>query len=108
MSAFSYTQFPIDFIPLNPFSVSHLFPTDTPNTRSRISPRGVGLHLVELGAGRGDLLDAELTELSLELTELLGELVLVLAPKLGSLNLARRLFHKHCQHPVTQDLYNNR
>lgn len=45
-------------------------------------------HLVQLGAGRSDLLDAELTELSLELTELLGEVLLVLSPKGTSLDLA--------------------
>jgi hypothetical protein len=45
-------------------------------------------HLVQLGAGRGNLLDAELTELSLELSELLGEVLLVLPPELTSLNLA--------------------
>lgn len=53
---------------------------------------GVGdLHLVQLGAGRGDLLDAELTELGLELSELLGEIILALVPELDCLDLARRL-----------------
>lgn len=49
---------------------------------------GVCSHLVQLGAGGSDLLDAELTELSLELGELLGEVLLVLPPELTSLNLA--------------------
>lgn len=48
-------------------------------------------HLVELGAGRGDLLDAELTELGLELTKLLGQIILALIPQVDSLDLARRL-----------------
>lgn len=38
------------------------------------------VHLGKLGAGRNDLLDAKLAQLRLELTELLGELVLVLRP----------------------------
>lgn len=44
------------------------------------------------GLGRstvGDLLDAEGVELSLQLLELLGELLLVLAPELTSLDLGR-------------------
>jgi len=49
------------------------------------------IHLGELGAGRDDLLDAKLAQLRLELTELLGELLLVLGPQLASLNLAGRL-----------------
>lgn len=57
------------------------------------------LHLVQLGAGRGNLLDAELAEFSLELTELLGQLLLVLAPKLGSPDFSRRLTHNN-QHPA--------
>lgn len=57
------------------------------------------LHLVQLGAGRSNLLDAELAEFSLELTELLGQLLLVLAPKLGSLDFSRRLTHDN-QHPA--------
>jgi len=40
----------------------------------------IDVHLGELGTRRNDLLDAELTQLGLELTELLGELVLVLRP----------------------------
>lgn len=60
--------------------------------------RDSSLHLVQLGAGRGNLLDAELAEFSLELTELLGQLLLVLAPKLGSLDFSRRLTHDN-QHP---------
>ena len=45
-----------------------------------------------LGLGRsaaGDLLDAELVQLGLQLLELLGELILVLAPELTSLDLGR-------------------
>lgn len=38
------------------------------------------VHLGELGARRDDLLDAKLAELSLELTELLDEILLALAP----------------------------
>jgi hypothetical protein len=37
----------------------------------------------------GDLLDAELVELGLQLLELLGEVLLVLAPELTSLDLGR-------------------
>jgi hypothetical protein len=48
-------------------------------------------HSVQLGAGRGDLLDTELTELGLELSELLRQIILVLAPELSCLDLARRL-----------------
>jgi hypothetical protein len=50
-------------------------------------------HLVQLGAGRSDLLDAKLTELALELSELLRQIILVLAPERTSLDLARRLQH---------------
>lgn len=46
--------------------------------------------LVQLAAGRGDLLDAELTELGLELTKLLGQIILVLAPKGDGLDLSGR------------------
>lgn len=49
------------------------------------------VHLVQLGAGRDDLLDAELAELRLELTELLQEVLLALVPELDSLNLGGRL-----------------
>lgn len=38
------------------------------------------IHLGELGARGDDLLDAKLAELSLELTELLDEILLALAP----------------------------
>lgn len=42
---------------------------------------------VELGGGTaGDLLGSELDELGLEVVELLGEVVLALAPELGGLN----------------------
>jgi hypothetical protein len=40
----------------------------------------IDVHFVELGARGDDLLDAKLAQLRLELTELLGELVLVLRP----------------------------
>lgn len=46
-------------------------------------------HLVQLGARRDLLLDAELAQLSLELLELLGELLLLLGPQLGRLDLDR-------------------
>lgn len=46
---------------------------------------------VELGAGGGDLLDAQLAQLSLELTELLDQLVLVFGPQGTGLNLGGRL-----------------
>jgi len=45
---------------------------------------------VQLAAGRCDLLDTELAELSLKLAELLDQLVLVLGPELDRLNLRRR------------------
>jgi hypothetical protein len=47
---------------------------------SRIVRTRIDVHLGELGARRDDLLDAELAQLRLELTQLLGELVLVLRP----------------------------
>ena len=50
-------------------------------------------HLGQLGARRNDLLDAELAQLSLELSELLRQIILALVPELNSLNLARRLQH---------------
>jgi hypothetical protein len=46
-------------------------------------PQGLGRSTV------GDLLNAEVVELSLQLLELLGELLLVLAPELTSLDLGR-------------------
>ena len=49
------------------------------------------VHLVELGAGRNDLLDAELAELRLELAELLHQVILALVPELDRLNLCGRL-----------------
>lgn len=49
------------------------------------------LHPVQLGTRRGDLLDAELAQLSLELSELLDELVLALGPQGTGLNLGGRL-----------------
>lgn len=59
--------------------------------RGGIGGSGIDVHLVELGARRDDLLDAKLTQLSLQLTELLGELVLVLGPESAGLDLSRRL-----------------
>jgi hypothetical protein len=52
---------------------------------------GVGYaHLLGLrGSAAGDLLNAELVELQLQLLELLGELILVLAPELTGLDLGR-------------------
>src|SRR5699024_97828 len=52
---------------------------------------GESSHLVQLGAGRDDLLDAELAQLGLELGELLRQIILALVPELDGLNLARRL-----------------
>lgn len=49
------------------------------------------LHLVQLATGRGDLLDAELAQLSLELAEGLGQVILVLRPQVAGLDLAGRL-----------------
>lgn len=59
----------------------------TAETREKCS------HSVQLGAGRSNLLDAELTELGLELSELLCQIILVLAPERASLNLSGRLFN---------------
>lgn len=50
------------------------------------------VHAVELGARRGDLLDAQLAQLSLELAELLHQLVLVLAPERTGLDLGGGLW----------------
>ena len=51
------------------------------------------VHPVELGRSTlRDLLDTKLTELSLQLIELLGEVVLALSPELSSLNLGARLY----------------
>lgn len=67
----------------------------TPNPRRSSSHRdsGVGIeyaHSVGLGRSTaGDLLDAELVELGLQLLKLLGEVLLVLAPELTSLDLGR-------------------
>lgn len=53
------------------------------------------VHPVELGRSTlGDLLDTKLAELSLQLIELLGEVVLALSPELSSLNLGARLFYR--------------
>lgn len=49
------------------------------------------VHLVELAARGNNLLDAELAELSLELAELLHQVILALVPELDSLNFSRRL-----------------
>lgn len=57
-------------------------------TGRSIGALSANVHLGELGARGNDLLDPELTELGLQLTELLGELVLVLPPQLTSLDLA--------------------
>lgn len=53
---------------------------------------GRDLHPVQLGTRRGDLLDAELAQLRLQLSELLDELVLALGPQGTGLNLGGRLF----------------
>jgi predicted MFS family arabinose efflux permease len=52
----------------------------------------ISLYAHSLGLGGsavGDLLDAELVKLGLQLLELLGELLLVLSPELTSLDLGR-------------------
>lgn len=53
--------------------------------------KGRNVHPVQLGARRGDLLDAELAQLGLELSELLNELILALGPQGTGLNLGGRL-----------------
>ena len=50
------------------------------------------LHSVQLATGGGDLLDAELAEVGLELGQSLDELFLALVPELAALNLGSRLF----------------
>lgn len=52
---------------------------------------GFRSHPVQLGTRGGNLLDAQLAELRLELTKGLGEIILVLRPQLAGLNLAARL-----------------
>jgi len=47
---------------------------------------------VQLATGGGDLLDAELAEVGLELGQSLDELFLALVPELAALNLGSRLF----------------
>lgn len=60
---------------------------------------GKNIHPVELGGSTlRDLLDTKLAELSLQLIELLGEVVLALSPELSSLNLGARLFSPKSQH----------
>ncbi len=49
------------------------------------------VHLVEPGARRHDLLNPKLSQLRLQLAELLGELILILSPQLDRLDLAGRL-----------------
>ncbi len=57
--------------------------------------RWLHAHLGELGSGTtSDLLGAELAELSLELTELLGEVLLVLGPEGTGLDFGRLLRHQ--------------
>lgn len=53
-----------------------------------INNRGICIHLGELGTRGNNLLDAELTELGLELSELLNQVLLGLVPKLDALNLS--------------------
>ena len=57
------------------------------------SSAGDGSHSVQLAAGRDNFLDAKLAKLGFELSELLRQIILVLAPELGGLDLAR-LYHK--------------
>lgn len=49
------------------------------------------VHLVELAAGRDNLLDAKLTQLGLELAQGLQQVILALGPELSGLNLSSRL-----------------
>lgn len=81
-------------------------PSDGLDFRLDRGLESVGSHLVQLAARRSDLLDAQLAELSLELAELLHQIILALVPKLDSLNLGRRLeeqsaFQRSCR--VTQN-----
>ena len=55
------------------------------------------VHSVQLGSRRSDLLDSELTELGLELAELLEEILLVLGPKGPGLDFGR-LRRRYCQY----------
>jgi hypothetical protein len=68
-------------------------PIANPRRSSSHCDSDVGIeyaHSVGLGRSTaGDLLDAELVELGLQLLELLGEVLLVLAPELTSLDLGR-------------------
>jgi hypothetical protein len=66
-------------------------PQISKSIRTKRKPGGVGYaHLLGLrGSAAGDLLNAELVELQLQLLELLGELILVLAPELTGLDLGR-------------------
>jgi hypothetical protein len=57
----------------------------------RVALLALDIHLIQLATGGCDLLDAELPELSLELAELLHQIILVLVPELTGLNLGRRL-----------------
>ena len=58
-----------------------ILPSSLPLDLNRKALRNrIDVHLVELGTRGDDLLDAELAQLRLELTKLLGELVLVLRP----------------------------
>lgn len=52
-------------------------------------------HPVQLGARGGNLLNTQLAQLRLELTQGLGEILAVLRPQLAGLDLAARL--RHCQ-----------
>jgi hypothetical protein len=60
-----------------------------PHKKTNIGSVGYA-HSLSLGGGTvGDLLNAELVKLELQLLELLGKLLLVLAPELTSLDLGR-------------------
>lgn len=68
-------------------------PPPSHRIKFRIETKG-NQHAHFLGLGRGtagDLLDAERAQLRLQLIQLLGEVVLALAPELTSLDLGRRL-----------------
>lgn len=57
--------------------------------------RWLHAHLGQLGSGTSsDLLGAELAELSLELTKLLGEILLVLGPEGTGLDFSGRLLRR--------------
>jgi hypothetical protein len=55
------------------------------------------VHSVQLRSRRSDLLNSQLAKLRLQLAQLLEQIVLVLGPEGPRLDLAGRLYCKHCQ-----------